>query len=162
MEVRQHQGWRVRRVLPRQRGRRQHGAHPVRGRGRRRGLLQRHDFDRGDGGRECQHPSRRHGRGIRAWAGRPDVGGGGADARRGTDYWRRLGGAAPGARAVVRRRRDGRLRERRRRRAHHGIDRWRGRRFGDRGAGWRSFFSERNPGHQAGRHHLQRGLSWQG
>ena len=22
--------------------------------------------------------------------------------------------------------------------------------------------SERNPGHQAGRHHLQRGLSWQG
>ena len=29
---------------------------------------------------------------------------------------------------------------RRRRRAHHGIDRWRGRRFGDRGAGLDAFF----------------------
>ena len=38
------------------------------GLGRRRGVLQRHDFDRSDGGRERRHPYRRHGRGLRARA----------------------------------------------------------------------------------------------
>src|SRR5215469_17264696 len=61
MEVLQHQGRRVRRVFPRQPGRRQHGEDTARRARRRGGLLLRHALYRLHGRGEGQHPDRRNG-----------------------------------------------------------------------------------------------------
>jgi hypothetical protein len=86
LQVRQHQGRRLRRVLPRQRGRRQPGEDPGRDSRRGGGVLRGHDVDRVHGRGARPHPDRRHGGRARPGPGGPHGDRGGPAVRRGPGH----------------------------------------------------------------------------